>query len=187
VCFHKENIGKGNNKKFMNKEQKNKTKKIFDFAASRVLFFMIGLFVSIAVVSVYAAWNDDVSPGDTITADGWNNIVAKLKELEATTVKSVKIIAHDDGYAGQSGTAACAAEGMICSRVISHNYVYKDPTHQHTNGVRICQGWYNRGLTGVEDGVSDLDNIHDCGALLGNYMTYYDQLECYGHFSAICY
>ena len=58
---------------------KNAIKKTIKFISSRALYFFIGVFLSIAIVTVYAAL-PTVSPGDPLTAAKWNELVNKVNE-----------------------------------------------------------------------------------------------------------
>ena len=101
------------------------------------------------------------------------------------------IIGAQDGYAGQTGTQACAAIGKTCSRVISYNFIKEDVACPGaTHCMRVCMTWYNQSLPGVEDGMDggSKDNIHSCNARLGEYTTYLHAgvVRCNAYFSAVC-
>ncbi|MCG2700733.1 hypothetical protein L6267_01030 [Candidatus Parcubacteria bacterium] len=63
---------------------KNTLKKIFKFVSSRALYLLIGLFLALAISTVYAAWNTTIVPnsGTPLTSALWNDMVAKLVELD---------------------------------------------------------------------------------------------------------
>lgn len=63
-------------------KQKKLYKKIFGFVSSRFLFFTIGLFISVAVLTAYAAWDTTVTTGETLTATKWNDLVNKISSME---------------------------------------------------------------------------------------------------------
>jgi hypothetical protein len=182
-----------------NSENKKKLWNGIKFVALRGFYISLGIGIFLSIYAVKAGLLDqysgsgdpdnsgyNVANGTPLTSELWNGMI---DYVDAATSKSVKVIAHNDGYANISGADACAAEGMTCARVISHNYLFADPGQNHTHAVRICQGGYNTGLTGVEQAGADLDNIHDCSALLGQQTNYMDagSLQCNGHYSAICY
>jgi len=52
------------------------------FISSRVLYLLIGLFLALAIFGVQAAWNSTVSSGQPLTSALWNDMVAKLVELD---------------------------------------------------------------------------------------------------------
>jgi hypothetical protein len=49
---------------------------------SRLLFLLIGILLAISVSGVWAAWNSTVSGGQTLTSVLWNDVVAKLADLD---------------------------------------------------------------------------------------------------------
>lgn len=61
---------------------KNNIKKIFKFVSSRAMYLLIGLFLALAIFGVRAAWNSTVSSGQPLTSALWNDVVAKLVELD---------------------------------------------------------------------------------------------------------
>ena len=63
--------------------EKKFDKKIMKIFTSRVFYLILGLFLALGVFVVHAAWNSTVSNGQTLTAASWNEIVAKLVELDA--------------------------------------------------------------------------------------------------------
>lgn len=52
---------------------------------SRLLFLLIGILLAISVSGVWAAWNSTVSGGQTLTSSLWNDVVAKLTDLDTRT------------------------------------------------------------------------------------------------------
>ncbi|MFH1565356.1 MAG: hypothetical protein ABIC82_05965, partial [bacterium] len=85
-------------------------KKIFGLIFSRSLFFAIGLFVSIAVLTAYAAWNDDVFPDDPLTSARWNDLVdyvENFKIQDITTNQGLRL----DG--DNVGIIDCAASQIV--------------------------------------------------------------------------
>ena len=59
-----------------------KLTKILKLILDRSLFIFIGLCLSISIFAVQAAWNSTVSTGQTLTTTLWNEMVAKLVELD---------------------------------------------------------------------------------------------------------
>src|SRR6056297_2220193 len=49
---------------------------------SKVFYFFLGLFLAIAIPSVYAAWNDPVSSGDPLTSAKWNNLINEIQQIK---------------------------------------------------------------------------------------------------------
>ncbi|MCK5211181.1 hypothetical protein KAJ89_00615 [Candidatus Parcubacteria bacterium] len=82
---------------------KNIIKKTFKFIFSRAFYLFIGLFLSVGVYSVYAAWNNTVNPNDPLTAVIWNEHVQKLIEVDSR-ISSL-----------ESGTVALSCMNVTCS------------------------------------------------------------------------
>ena len=57
--------------------------KKFKLSNSRLLFLLIGILLAISVTGVWAAWNSTVGSGQTLTSVLWNDVVAKLVELNS--------------------------------------------------------------------------------------------------------
>lgn len=57
-------------------------KKILKTVSSRMFYLLIGLFLALGIFAAQAAWNSYVGGGQTLTATSWNEIVAKLVELD---------------------------------------------------------------------------------------------------------
>lgn len=53
--------------------------------SSKVIFLIIGICISLTVYSVRAAWNSTVTTQQTLTTNLWNDMVAKLQNLESRT------------------------------------------------------------------------------------------------------
>ncbi|MDP3042928.1 MAG: hypothetical protein Q8N21_00805 [bacterium] len=60
---------------------KEQIKKLSKFIASRMFYLILGISVAVAIPIAYAAWNSTVSSGQTLTTALWNDMVAKLVEL----------------------------------------------------------------------------------------------------------
>lgn len=61
---------------------KDLIKKSVKFVTSRVFYVILGLFFALAIYTVQAVWSDTVSSGQTLTPALWNDIAAKLVELD---------------------------------------------------------------------------------------------------------
>lgn len=112
----------------------------------------------------------------------------RLGNKTRTTWPEMEIIGADDGFAGQTGNAACAVKGKQCLRVMSYNFIKVDASCPGaTHCLHVCSTFYNTGLAGVEQG-NDKDNIHSCDALLGEQNTYLHPgvVQCDAFFSAVC-
>lgn len=57
-------------------------KKLFQRISSRTFYLILGLGIAIAVPMAYAAWNTTVSSGQTLSVNLWNDVVAKLVQLD---------------------------------------------------------------------------------------------------------
>lgn len=75
---------------------KNIIKKTIKFISSRALYFLIGVFLSIAIATVYAAL-PAVSPGDPLTAAKWNEMVDKVNELDEHSITIIDKVNELDG------------------------------------------------------------------------------------------
>ncbi|MFH1187454.1 MAG: hypothetical protein V1688_01175 [bacterium] len=117
--------------------QKKLYKKIFGFVSSRFLFFAIGLFVSVAILTAYAAqWNDTVKTGDPLTAAKWNDLVNKILNLDGRMgAEEVKQLKQDDCV-----TTAWVGRGA-------------------GTDIKCLPGYYVAGV-GVEDTKEEVTNIH---------------------------
>jgi len=60
---------------------KEKLQKISKFIVSRMFYLILGICIAVAIPIAYAAWNSTVSSGQTLTTTLWNDVVAKLVEL----------------------------------------------------------------------------------------------------------
>lgn len=78
--------------------QKKFYKKIFGFVSSRFLFFAIGFFISVAVLTAYAAWNDDVVDGGVLTAAKWNDVVDHVENMETEMDGEWKMLAQGSDW-----------------------------------------------------------------------------------------
>ena len=54
---------------------------------SKIFYFFLGLFIAVSVPGVYA-WNSAVSSGDPLTVDKWNDLVAKVEDLDSEVSSS---------------------------------------------------------------------------------------------------
>ena len=63
-----------------------KIKKFLKQAGRPVLYVMIGFVLGATVYTAYAAWSDTVVTGEVLSTNLWNNMVAKLVDLEAEDV-----------------------------------------------------------------------------------------------------
>lgn len=94
----------------------NKLKEILRLVSSRSLYFFLGILFVLAIPVVYAAWNSTVSSGQTLTATLWNDVVAKLVELDNRTNSSsphmtCATVSRDSGV---DCNTTCTNDGMIC-------------------------------------------------------------------------
>lgn len=109
---------------------KNIIKKTAKFIFSRAFYLFIGLFLSVGIYSVYAAWNDTVSPNDPLTATIWNEHVQKLIELdnriillESGKVDKVNLYQCPYNLSHHAGTwATFGCLGQISTRNTCGNY-----------------------------------------------------------------
>lgn len=110
-----------------------------------------------------------------------------IKKCGPAAAEMTMLGAQDPGIQGKTGDQACADIGKACVRVTSYNFIREDAAGVGTHGVRVCAGWYNQNLPGVENG-TDMDNVHSCSALLGQYTTYLhvNVVRCNAYFSVIC-
>ena len=57
----------------------------------------LGIFLSVAVVAVYAGWQDDVTGGSsTLKADDWNNLKDKVIELDNKQLQCVIVRRYEN-------------------------------------------------------------------------------------------
>ena len=75
-----------------------KIKKFLKQGARPILYVLVGFILGVAIYTAQAAWDTTVTPGVALTADLWNDIVAKLVELDNAVPP-----------------AGCNWEGMKCS------------------------------------------------------------------------
>ncbi len=75
-----------------------KIKQFLKQGAKPILYVLVGFILGIAIYTAHAAWDTTVVPTQPLTADLWNDIVAKLVELD-----------------NAPPVAGCNWEGMKCS------------------------------------------------------------------------
>ena len=63
-----------------------KIKQFLKQGAKPILYILIGFILGIAIYTAQAAWDTTVAPTQPLTADLWNDIVAKLVELDLADV-----------------------------------------------------------------------------------------------------
>ena len=100
---------------------------------SRLLFLLIGILLAISVSGVWAAWNSTVSGGQTLTSILWNDVVAKLINLDGRvgTLES-------GGGAVTTNTCHWVIGTNICSGGTTIDVIC--PTNEILSGVRYYPG-----------------------------------------------
>lgn len=84
-------------------------KKILKAVSSRAFYLILGLFLALGIFAAQAAWNSYVSGGQTLTATSWNEIVAKLVELDARPSGGASINYGDCVTMSHTEGGACGA------------------------------------------------------------------------------
>ncbi|MFH1662200.1 MAG: hypothetical protein ABIA02_03840 [Candidatus Falkowbacteria bacterium] len=83
--------------------KRNKLKKISKLVSSRMLYLCLGLFFALSIFVANAAWNSTVSTSDPLTATLWNDVVAKLVDIDNQLTRNCNVIT------GNEGTVCCPA------------------------------------------------------------------------------
>jgi len=81
-----------------------KIKKLFFFLSSRFLYFVFGVIIAISIYAVQAAWNTTVTDGTPLTPALWNDLVAKVAELDAAAT-SDHVVFINPVIVGSGGAA----------------------------------------------------------------------------------
>ena len=126
---------------------KNTIKKILKFISSRALYLLIGLFLALAIFGVQAAWNSTVSSGQPLTSALWNDVVAKLVELDNKNLSCTTVSATDSSAGNFDLSSSCAA-GYACTGcsvgLVGGTYPYWHARPSGANGC-YCYGWFGGG------------------------------------------
>jgi hypothetical protein len=71
----------------------------------KTFFYQIGVFLLVASMSslVLAAWNSRVNSNDTLTTSKWNDLVAKVEQIENTANTAKSLAQNSDDVVIQTG------------------------------------------------------------------------------------
>lgn len=117
-------------------------------------------------------------------ASGISTILSCSKESGNV---SIALVETGSGSDGLTGTQACASLGKNCVKVFSNNYIKMGSSCSSAETcARLCATSYNQSLAGITDG-NEINNLHNCNAMVGNYTTYDDSgVKCAAFFTAMC-
>ena len=79
-------------------KNKNTIKKLSKFITSRMFYLLLGLFLTMAIFTVQAAWNSKVNTGQVFTTTLWNDMVDKLVDLNGRTGTLENEISYSNCY-----------------------------------------------------------------------------------------
>lgn len=108
------------------KNIKEKMQKIGKFIASRMFYLILGICIAVAIPIAYAAWNSTVSSGQTLTTALWNDVVAKLVELDSrtTTLESGNIYRTGWQLTPNTCYTRCGADFCVGTEQDNSNLMY---------------------------------------------------------------
>ena len=62
-------------------------RKILKIISTKIFYILIGIFLSLSIFTVQAAWNTKVGSGQTLTGSLWNDMVDKLTDLDSRVLE----------------------------------------------------------------------------------------------------
>ncbi|MCG2695344.1 hypothetical protein L6248_00165 [Candidatus Parcubacteria bacterium] len=103
------------------------------FISSRALYLLIGLFLALAIFGVQAAWNSTVSSGQPLTSALWNDVVAKLVDLDNKGVSSgFCVFSRTQAGCPAGWTRDASFDGRTISGAATPGGTGGASTHAHT-------------------------------------------------------
>lgn len=120
-------------------------RKILKIISTKTFYILIGIFLSLSIFTVQAAWNSKVSSGQTLAGSLWNDMVDKLTDLDNKTtrldVDVVRRTASVSAWRWPSVTAVCLFDEMVvggggsCTSSAGYNFILR--SEPSGNGWRI--------------------------------------------------
>ncbi len=124
-----------------------KIKQFIKETGSIVLYIAIGFLLGATVYTAHAAWNDTVVTGEVLSTNLWNNMVAKLIELDdrvyteentpqpACNYNGTEIVASRLVWTGTTCGTYCCGSGQSCN--VNCRRRNRIETEMACNGVEV--------------------------------------------------
>ena len=119
-------------------------RKILKIISAKTFYILIGIFLSLSIFTVQAAWNTKVGSGQTLTGSLWNDMVDKLTDLDSRVleIESGSVTVRNNSltaYRWPSVSVACLADEVVaggggsCTGGAGFNFI--------TVSVPVGNGW----------------------------------------------
>ena len=132
-----------------------KIKKFLKQGLKPILYVIVGFILGVAIYTAQAAWNTTVAPTDPLTAELWNDVVAKLVELDLAIQNfdwGGLCVPQTNGSSGAWSLSCnadeylvdawCSDEGGMPDCTVSYGWggsLSSDGSAYHRAGILCCQ------------------------------------------------
>lgn len=122
------------------------------------LFFIVGFFVSIAIMNTFAAWDTQVSPGEALTAAKWNDTVNKIAELNSREFQCAIVRRYENNATDISLTSFTGANPGAVNEIAEKS----DGGVVNTYGFNCkeANGWIMTGCAHTQSGDNNDSDVY---------------------------